>query len=235
MDQADQFLTASTTMSARERLDVYVTDYWPRCLDSLADDFPHLRRFLGERDFSNWMIRYLESCPSRSYSLYYLPTQLPQFFDENYHHADRAFVLGLLRYEWAVAQAGFVAQKPAFSTQGLSESEKQSLASRRFTFQPHVFIEKFDYDFQLWIDKGTAKKTKKSQTHLLIFRVAAEVKITVISAVQWQLYTYLKQGSTLATAIELAIKSAPENDLIALETQLSTWMSEAMQFGIWVA
>src|SRR3989338_7807524 len=71
-EECGQFLTGSTSLSPKERLDIYIRDYWPRCLESLAEDFPGVKRILGASDFELWMERYLVQCPPRSFTLYHL-------------------------------------------------------------------------------------------------------------------------------------------------------------------
>jgi hypothetical protein len=40
--EVNQTLTANSKLSAQDRLNIYVRDFWGRTLDSLAEDFPEL-------------------------------------------------------------------------------------------------------------------------------------------------------------------------------------------------
>jgi len=65
-------------LSALEGLELYHRQYWYRLLDSLEEDFPGLRRLLGERRFWILLESYLLAHPSRSYTLRHLGRAMPQ-------------------------------------------------------------------------------------------------------------------------------------------------------------
>lgn len=234
MDEASRFLTASNTLSARERLEIYVNDYWPRCLESLAEDFPLLRRLLGARVFSEWMVRYLESFPSRSYSLYHLPEQMPAFFEANFRGKNRSMVLELIDLEWAIAQSRFVEQRPVFSVEKLSDSERMNLPSREFTFQKHVFLQACSFDFIAW--ENTTKKWPKCQSiYVLIFRNETEIKTEKIPHGQWLIFSGLNQGLSLENAIEQATEYLPDFEVERLGDQIQNWFTDGIRAGVWVS
>jgi hypothetical protein len=116
-----------------ERLELYHRQYWYRLLDSLAEDFPALRRLLGEAAFWSLLERYLEANPPRSYTLRHLGAGLASFIaqgpGELPHpiHAEE-----LARIEYALCRAFDAADQPAIPP--------NELAHARLALQPHLTL-----------------------------------------------------------------------------------------------
>ncbi|HEX7655172.1 MAG TPA: DNA-binding domain-containing protein [Verrucomicrobiae bacterium] len=101
---ADEAIQSTPQLDARERLELYHRQYWFRILDSLAEDFPHLRRLLGETVFWRLLETYLELVPSRSHTLRHLGCGLADFIRINPGlaggHPVPAAELAQLEYAW---------------------------------------------------------------------------------------------------------------------------------------
>ena len=67
--KADELMKPGANLSSAERLELYHRQYWFRVLDSIAEDFPVLRKMAGERVFWSLMEAYLSDCPSASFTL----------------------------------------------------------------------------------------------------------------------------------------------------------------------
>jgi hypothetical protein len=76
---ADELVTPSATLRPVERLELYHRQYWYRLLDSIAEDFPALRRLVGDEPFWRLMEAYLEAEPPRSFTLRHLGAGLARF------------------------------------------------------------------------------------------------------------------------------------------------------------
>jgi hypothetical protein len=69
---AAKWIRPGTSLSEAELLELYHRQYWYRLLDSLAEDFPVLRRMAGDVLFWDLIERYLLERPSRSFTLRHL-------------------------------------------------------------------------------------------------------------------------------------------------------------------
>ncbi|MGE4170794.1 MAG: putative DNA-binding domain-containing protein [Candidatus Margulisiibacteriota bacterium] len=137
---AKKRITATSKQSAEDRIEIYTNDFWPRCYESLAEDFPSLVALWGESDFDVWMTRYIKAHPSVSYTLYYLGQFLPHFLETHYHEANREIVLDEALYDWACSWAYFADAKPYFDPEQLSEEAKAQVATLPLILQPHVTL-----------------------------------------------------------------------------------------------
>ena len=78
-DIAHDIVKPGEHLSAAERLELYHRQYWYRILDSLAEDFPILRKMCGDELFWDLIEKYLLGFPSRSFTLRHLGNQFAEF------------------------------------------------------------------------------------------------------------------------------------------------------------
>ncbi|MDQ3092115.1 MAG: DNA-binding domain-containing protein [Actinomycetota bacterium] len=130
---ADELITPSATLAPTERLELYHRQYWYRLLDSIAEDFPGLRRLLGDEDFWRLMEAYLEAVPPRSFTLRHLGAGLADFIARgpdlvpNPIHAE-----DLARVEYALCLAFEAGEEAPLLPGELGEAE--------LDLQPHLTV-----------------------------------------------------------------------------------------------
>lgn len=76
---ADDIIKPGPSLTSAERLELYHRQYWFRILDSLAEDFPVLRRMAGDEIFWELIETYLLGRPSRSFTLRHLGEAFADF------------------------------------------------------------------------------------------------------------------------------------------------------------
>ena len=125
----EKFITASDTLTPAERLEIYTEDFWPRCLESLTEDFPTLYETLGEKSFNALMTQYIHAYPSHSFTLFHLGQNVVKFLEETHHET----ILETAKYDWAHCNAYFAAQHPPIKLNAITPETTLIL-------QPHVTI-----------------------------------------------------------------------------------------------
>jgi hypothetical protein len=107
--QLERVITRSSKLGAAERLEVYANAYYARLMECLGDVYPVLKRMLGEEVFNDFGFDYLQSFPSRSYTLNLLGARFADFLVENRPPRDDPdgpdwadFVVDLARFEWDI-------------------------------------------------------------------------------------------------------------------------------------
>ncbi|NBV43064.1 DUF2063 domain-containing protein [bacterium] len=96
----DRYITASDERSSGARLRTYCEDYWARCIESLAEDFPLTKTYLEAR-WRDVATDYLVNCPSERFTLYYLGSRLTRFFATHPEYKADTRLLDLARLDWA--------------------------------------------------------------------------------------------------------------------------------------
>jgi hypothetical protein len=74
-------VVGSNRLPAGERVAIYARGYVLRLLDCLRQDFPLLRRTVGDQVFDLFALAYIRAQPSRSYTLYDLGAGFAGFLD----------------------------------------------------------------------------------------------------------------------------------------------------------
>ncbi len=91
-----------------ERLAVYEGGHRARLVEALANDYPAVRRVLGEGAFGSLVVRYERSFRSASHDLGRVGEHLARFLEDDPLAVELPFLPDLARLEWALAEA-FVA------------------------------------------------------------------------------------------------------------------------------
>ena len=79
LDKARELMKPGENLSSEERLELYHRQYWFRVLDSVAEDFPIIRKMAGEAKFWDLMEAYMLACPSGSFTLRHLGRKMADF------------------------------------------------------------------------------------------------------------------------------------------------------------
>lgn len=105
--EAAELIKPNDRLSSFERLEIYNRQYWFRVLSCFADDFPGLRAIVGSRRFEQLSRKYLADCPSVSFTLRNLGSQLEQWLRDNpmYIAGVEQLALDMVRIEWAHVEA----------------------------------------------------------------------------------------------------------------------------------
>ncbi len=225
--QASLYLTKSNYLDSQERLNIYISDYWPRCLDALENDLPGLRKWLGEKPFRQWMTSYLDAYPSRSFTLSNLPQDVIPFLKKAYTKKDKDIVLELAQYEWATLFASFAPHKPAFNAKKFLSNPK-TLTQVRLQFEPHLSLLHLTYDWPTWINSKTAKKPKKKEAYIAIFQLKHSYATYPLTKGGYLILKEIEKGCPLHLAIEKAIKHLTPKEVQATESTLQTLFQDAM-------
>ena len=170
--RASRWIVPNRRMRAAERLEVYNQQYWYRLLESLAEDFPRLKKALGERAFRRLCEDYLEAHPSSSYTLRNLGRRLPDFLRARPRLGDIA------RFEWALIEAYDAAELPP-------PDPKRLRPASRIRLQPHL---------------GLLALTRPRKRFLAVYRRQGQAHYRPLEPEAYALLQALGKGRTLAAA-----------------------------------
>ena len=140
---AAAFIKPNDRLSSFERLEIYNRQYWFRLYSSFEEDFPGLRAVLGGATFDKMMREYLTECPSQSFSLRNLGSQLEGWLVEHpeYLESRRQLALDMVRLEWAHIEVFDAAEDPLLDADDLAGIDEHS----HLHMQPHVRVLELHY------------------------------------------------------------------------------------------
>lgn len=224
--ESGHYIKSSSNLEAKERLSIYMTDFWPRCLNSLEEDFPLLCQHMSKPVFLTWMKQYLDAYPSRSFTLFHLPNDLEGFLETQYYERDRDIVLDIAQYEWAYCSAAIAKESVTFNPNLLTDQQKQSVLDIRFKLNDSLRILKRQYSFS-----DDSKELKADAHAICIYRQDYKVKETRIPYHLFDILEAIQKGVSVRDALEMVRPSLSHLDEFIQETQINTWFGICVQNG----
>jgi hypothetical protein len=225
---ASEFIKPNDRLTAFERIEIYNKQYWYRLIDCIYDDYPGLRALLGRLKFNRLMFAYLKSHPSRSYTMRNLGDRLEQFIaDHPDFTAPRTQLCReMAAFEWAQVVAFDGPMKAPVQIDDLLEAKPDRL---RLGVQPYISLLHLHWaldDFTLAIkrsslrgeasnavdapstkpEKRKAPRPKKIEIFLAIHRFNNDLYYKRLDQPAYLLLEQLRQGKTLAAAVESTIE-----------------------------
>jgi hypothetical protein len=239
----------SRTLQPLERVEIYNRMYWFRLLDSMAQDFPGLRALLGEKKFWPLIERYLEVCPSRSFTLRDLGSRLARFIVREPElvapHAPAA--RDLVRFEWAQIVAFDGPSRPRLTKRQLAGVDPTQL---RFAVQPYLTLLTCRHpvdEYVLAVKRDGALRTEASNAvvarveassegarlerggllHIVVHRVDNQLYYKRLEPEAARLLRAIKAGGTLAEACASAFarsKLGADEQARKIRAWFALWM-----------
>jgi hypothetical protein len=208
----------NSRLTAFERLEIYNRSYWSRVLEAFSEDFPGVRALLGARQFDRLRRRYLDDCPSESFTMRDLGRNLVGWMERNPALAGPNFsiALDMAKLEWAEIEsfdaAGYEPLSPA-AVAALGPDSTMRL-------QPYLRLveSRHEVDTLLLEVRESAKRTgavpraiasrrirrtaSATPLYLAIHRFELVVHYKRIDAEMFRLLNAIAQGASIAGAIE---------------------------------
>jgi hypothetical protein len=246
---ANKIIKPNSRLTSFERMEIYNRQYWFRVLSGFAEDFPGLRAVLGTRAFDKLAQAYLKDCPSQSFTMRNIGSQLeawlrkhPKFAGPKQHLA-----VDMTRLEWADINAFDGKRETPLTPADLAQANPAKL---RLRLQPYISLLDLRYpvdDLLLAVKKHTEEagvasnafserhkskrvtavaRMKPSPLFLAVHRMGEEVYFRRLEREEFTILSQLRDGKPLNAAIESALrKSATPADARPLLVQkwFQTW------------
>jgi hypothetical protein len=167
---AEQWIKPGVALSGAERLELYHRQYWYRLLDSLAEDFPMLRRMAGDALFWDLIEHYLIERPSQSFTLRHLGEAFAAFLEISALLDDR-------QHQWFAALARMeYAQMESFEALQCALPQPDDLQRNIIALQAHLRLIELPVPADLcheWEDFSPAAATPPQHVWIAVWRHAS--------------------------------------------------------------
>ncbi|MDF1737862.1 MAG: DNA-binding domain-containing protein [Verrucomicrobiales bacterium] len=246
--QLESVVTRSRQLSASERLAVYGNAYYARLLDCLGEVYPVLMRTLGEETFQGFAFSFLQSHPSKSYTLNELGREFPGFLratrPEDEGGAEWAdFVIDLADLEWAiydVFDGPGLEGAPPMTLPDFSAIPQDEWLSLKFRVAPCVRLLKFSWPVNAHYTAVRASDgelnlafPERAPSSLALSRRDYIVRRYPLSEAQYGLLHQFSEGQSLGDALEFLLEEgtiSPESLGSELPRWFHDWASERCLF-----
>jgi hypothetical protein len=252
MDEiAASYIKPNSLLTSFERLEIYNRQYWFRVIAAVSEDFPALQVVLGQEKFDSLVLAYVRENPSTSFSLRNLGARLPAWLASypELGGAQHALAVDVARLEWAYIEA-FDGASPA----PLGWEDFAGLGTdSTLRLQPHLQLLDLQYpvdEVVLAVRKLTPEidivsnavsarrrasgvalpEVSRSSVYLAVHRFEGSVYYRRIDREEFLLLADLRDGDSIATAIERAF----EGSKLPLELQaakIQDYFAHAAELG----
>ncbi len=187
------------------RWEIYTSGYLARLVEALENDFPALRRILGEGAFTSLGARYVRACPPRSHDLGRAGDRLAAFLETDALGDRLPFLSDLARYEWAVSEAFVAPDVEALGWDDLAGLGAEAAADLRLRLRPGTRLVRsrwplFDLsDARDLADEDVSIPIEGRPCNALVFRRELEVLRRALDDDDARLLEELQAGRSLAS------------------------------------
>jgi hypothetical protein len=248
--EADALIKPNDRLTSFERLEIYNRQYWFRLYSSFEEDFPGLMAIIGRKKFDALMRAYITECPSQSFSLRNLGSQLEKWLIEHpeYIETRKKLAMDMVRLEWAHIETFDSGADPLLDADDLATINEDS----QLHLQPYLRLLELSYPvddllIELRSESGSSDSSsnnasiarkrksvrqvatlKPEQIHLALHRHDNSVYYKRLHAEDFRLLQALIGGETLGNAIDMAFENStiPEEERTPfLQAAFQTWAS----------
>jgi hypothetical protein len=199
----------SKTMQPLERLAVYQGMYPLRMHDALLADYPGLAAFLGHSRFHDFVLAYVRTFPSRSYTFARLGERVPDFLRRTRRFPPAPFLFDLARLERAIsevfeADAGDAEKPPSPPRHVAADWESRRLAvpaTLRLLAFRHAAGPALDA-----LKAGKRPQTRPRESWAALHRRHYAVRRVDLTQDEFHLLAALAKGAPLGAALRNAAR-----------------------------
>lgn len=178
---------------------VYYDAYRLRLAEFLSNDFPMLRKYIGEEAFGRLAEDYIESAPSRHRNARWYGGRLPDFMHETLPWRTNQTAIALAQFERALSDVFDAADAPVAAMGSLRDTSAEAWPHLTFGFHPSVtLLDLYGGTVGIYEALADGKEppaTRKSSEAILFWRndgqsfyrpVAEDERLALLEAMKWR-------------------------------------------------
>lgn len=237
----ESVVTRSRALEASDRLAIYANAYYARLIECIGDVFPVLKRVLGEEAFDSFAFDYLQSYPSKRYSLNDLGDQFVNFLRQTRPDPDRAkdeadwadLLIDLATLEWTIYEifdGPGIEQEQMLEADDVAGVDPQAWLGMRLQTVPCLQLVVAGYPVNGFYTAVRATEDEleipfpdPSATYVAISRRDYIVRRYDLTHPQHELLGVLRQGGTIGQALEACAEATPAEELDQLAQDVQQW------------
>ncbi len=222
----DEWITAKVHFSPEQQLNVYINGYRYRLYDSIAEDYPVLRTYMGAASFEALLWAFIANNPPEHFNIARYPAKLPEFI-AHYLPGD-SVVHELCQLETSIAQLADARETEALTPTHIAGMTAERLLASRLYPRNALNLYHFSHDinsyYQSVMDDRLLELPVKTNCYLAVFRHEDIIWRMALAEKEYALLHRICSGMTVGEALE----GIPESAAI----QLSQWFSRWMHNGL---
>lgn len=229
-----QVIRPSATLSAEERMNVYVQQYIWRLQGIVAQEHPTLVRLMGDDACDELALEYISRFPPRGFTLNDLCHALPYYLAHHCAREDAPLLHDVARLERAISDAYDTYPIGRVTADDLRQVPAEAWPEMRFQLDPSVRVMAFAYDvvaaYNAAVEGEPLPELTPRPTWAVVWRAQHKIWRRPIGHARYQTLAALAAGETVLAALERAAE-VWDGDEDALQETVFTWFSEWVEDG----
>lgn len=197
-----EYVTPSSKQTPSDRLHVYRHAYVARLIECLEDDYPAVFHALGRERAEALCREYIETHPSRSFSLNVFGQSMPAFLKNKGEH----FASDLAALEWSVVEAIHAAESTKMAPDALAKIDPSEWGNVALVASPSLRLHQLDYPanayYQAFHDEASPAIPAPASERVAVYRLDMKIWRMSLSPGQFALLSPLVRGASLDEAFE---------------------------------
>jgi hypothetical protein len=210
-EKLGEVVLPSATLTPADRVGIYHDMYLVRMEEALETDYPGLAHFLGQQSWRRLVRGYVETHPSRSYTLNVLGRELPDYVHSAPRISHAGFCRDLARLEWAITEAFDAPETPVLSEEQLGAVEPDAWEGARLVPTAAFRLLSLDYNAPAYLDSLRDEDhehplPRRRPSWVAVCRRDYSVYRVPLSRPAHRLLAGLAEGRTVGEAVEECLR-----------------------------
>lgn len=221
--KASQWIIGKKNFSAKKKLSVYVNAYRIRLEESITEDFPVLKEYLGEEKFKTLVGDFVKNTTSTHYNLAKYSQKLHSFIKKRLH-GDR-FSQEICELESSILEIYDQEETSPLSSKNLNNlTEEDLLNSKLFprkALKLHKFSHQINQYYQDVMDKNNNHKKIKRDSYLVVFRDKNQIWRMPMEKNEFIILREIFAGKKIGEVLKSSIAQNPDD----IKKWFSRWIN----------
>jgi uncharacterized protein (UPF0276 family) len=224
--EPEAWIRSKEAFTPKDQLGVYVNAYRYRLNDVVAEDYPVLKSYLGEKRFNKIIWAFVNSETSTHFNIGRFALKLPGYFTS--HLPVDKFAFELCQLETAISQLSDPEETTPLTPEHLSDITPEKLMETvlhpRKALQLFAFSYPVNAYYRAVMDDTSPKKPLRKTTYLAVFRHEDVIWRMDLESQEYTLLRRLFSGETVGQALTELDESAASK----LSEYFSRWMRNGL-------
>jgi len=229
-------IVSSKDLSNDLRLAIYSNAYSARLIEALEQDFEVLLVLLGEEEFTELASRYINTYPSKFFSLRWFGQYMAQFIGNTKTYNNYPYLQEMAEFEWS-----FIEAFDAEDISTVSETDAASVPAECWPdliIQLHPSLQCMDYQWNVLPVWNAIKNEQpipefvqlEQKTSCIVWRHGLKTHFRSVEPVEAELMRHTRMGANFAQLCERLLNLDPDNPNVAMQaaTVLRTWINQGL-------
>lgn len=221
--KASQWIIGKKNFSAKNKLSVYINAYRIRLEESITEDFPVLKKYLGEEKFKILVNDFVKNTTSTHYNLAKYSQKLLSFTKKKLHK-DK-FSQEICELESSILEIYDQEETTPLSSEDLKNFTEKDLFNSRLLPRKALKLHKFSYQinqfYQDTMDNNVNAKKNKEDSYLVVFRDKNKIWRMPMEKNEFIILRKIFSGKRIGEALESSTANNPDD----IKKWFSRWIS----------